>query len=391
MTALRFPPRCPAPLWSLALAAGVLATFGAGAPLPPEIENEQVLGIHKEAPHATLMPYANLAQALAGRRRESPFARDLNGRWKFNWVGNPADRPVNFYRPDFDVGGWKEIPVPSSWQLQGYDTPIYSNTRYTFKRDWPRVMGEPPADWPAYRDRNPVGSYRRDFEVPLAWKGRRVLITFDGVDSAFFLWVNGRQAGFSVDSRTPAEFDITDSVRIGEKNVLAVEVYRYSAGSYLECQDMWRLSGIFRNVTLWSPPELHIRDFFAKPDLDAQYQNGSLDVTVKLRNQGHDDLPKTVRLRLFGPDGQALPGVAAVDAQAATPPGSEKELHLALPVPKPLKWSAETPNCTRWLLRSNLLRPRPANPRRPSSCCRPRSASARSRSRARSSPSTACR
>ena len=178
---------------------------------------------------------------------------------------------MDFYKPDFDVSGWKEIPVPSCWQVLGYGTPYYRNLGYTFQKDWPRVMSEPPKDYTAYNERNPVGSYRREFEVPADWNGRRIFLTFDGVDSAFFLWINGQKVGYSVNSRNAAEFDITQYVKPG-KNMVAVEVYRYSAGSYLEDQDMWRLSGIFRNVTLWSAPQVHIRDFFVKTDLDAQYR-----------------------------------------------------------------------------------------------------------------------
>ncbi|MGA2864600.1 MAG: glycoside hydrolase family 2 TIM barrel-domain containing protein [Verrucomicrobiota bacterium] len=337
-------------LFSLAvlvvLAVPGLALAADAPPLPPEIENEQVLGLNKEPPHATLMPYATSDQALAGRRRESPFARDLNGLWKFNWVGNPSDRPVDFYQPEFDVSGWKEIPVPSNWQLQGYDTPIYSNIRYTFKRDWPRVMGEPPQDWPAYRDRNPVGSYRRHFDVPAAWAGRRVFLTFDGVDSAFFLWINGQKVGFSTDSRTPAEFDVTKYVRLGQPNVLAAEVYRYSAGSYLECQDMWRLSGIFRNVTLWSAPEAHIRDFFVKTDLDAQYKDATLQVVAKVRNYSEKpQKEQRVSLELYDPTGRKV--TLAPASSVIIPPlqaGAEQTVTMKANVEAPAKWTAETPN-----------------------------------------------
>ena len=223
---------------------------GRGA-LPPELENPELDGIHKEPPHVTLMPYATLDQALAARRLESPYCRLLNGQWKFHWVKHPAERPTDFYKPGFDVSGWKEIPVPSNWQLLGYGTPYYRNFGYTFKADFPHVLSEPPKNYTAYVERNPVGSYRRTFEIPADWNGRRVFLTFDGVDSAFFLWINGRQVGYSVNSRCPAEFDVTTYLQPGQ-NDLAVEVYRYSAGSYLEDQDMWRLSGIFRNVYLWS-------------------------------------------------------------------------------------------------------------------------------------------
>ena len=332
---------------ALGLLTCAITLFAAADPsVPPEIENESVLRVGAEPPHATLMPYATLEQALGGKRRESPFARDLNGMWKFNWVGNPSQRPVDFYKPEFDVSGWKEIPVPSCWQMHGYDTPIYSNQRYTFQRDWPRVMGEPPADWPAFKDRNPVGSYRREFVVPADWAGRRVLITFDGVDSAFFLWVNGQRVGYSTDSRIPAEFDLTKFVKPpGQTNVLAVEVWRYSAGSYLECQDMWRLSGIFRNVTLWSAPSVHIRDFFVKTDLDASYKDATLDVVVKVKNFTDQPQPlQFVSVNLYPPAGQGGQPINRTKALERFGPGEEKEATFKLDVPNPAKWTAETPS-----------------------------------------------
>lgn len=342
MTASRFAPFACAAV----LLFGASARVAADPSVPPEIENAQVLRVGAEPPHATLMPYATREQALAGKRRASPFARDLNGRWKFHWVGNPSERPVNFYQPEFDVSGWKEIPVPSNWQMHGYDTPIYSNQRYTFQRDWPRVMGEPPADWPAFKERNPVGSYRREFVVPTDWAGQRVFITFDGVDSAFFLWVNSQRVGFSTDSRIPAEFDLTKFVKPpGQTNVLAVEVWRYSAGSYLECQDMWRLSGIFRNVTLWAAPAVHIRDFSVKTDLDAGYKDATLEVVVKVKNLTDQLQPSQfVSLNLYPPAGNTNPPISATKGVERLEPGEEKEVTLKLNVPNPAKWTAETPS-----------------------------------------------
>ncbi len=254
-----------------------------GAPVPPEIEDPECIGINKEPAHATLMPYANLKEALAANRHASTFCRSLNGMWKFNWVSWPQARPVDFYKTSYDVSSWKEIPVPSNWQLLGYGTPYYRNLGYTFKRDFPKVMSTPPKNFTAYEERNPVGSYRRDFDVPADWNGRQIFIAFDGVDAGFFLWINGQKAGYSVNSRNVAEFDITKYVKPG-KNMVAAEVYRYNSGSYLEDQDMWRLSGIFRNVTIWSSPQLHIRDFFVKTDLDDKYINANVDVIAKVKN-----------------------------------------------------------------------------------------------------------
>ncbi len=332
--------------FALILLAALPATLRAApAPLPPEIENEQVLGIGKEPWHATLMPYQTLPEALAGNRRASSFARDLNGTWKFHWVKHPALRPVDFYKTTFDVTGWADISVPSCWQVLGYGTPYYRNLGYTFQKNWPRVMTEPPKNFTAFDERNPVGSYRRDFEVPAAWNGRRIFLSFDGVDAAFFLWINGQRVGYSVNSRNVAEFDITRFVKSGAPNVLAVEVYQYCAGSYLEDQDMWRLSGIFRNVTLWSSPKIHVRDFHVKPLLDEQCQDATLEIVAKVRNNGDDiSAEQMLTARLFDKAGNAIPGVMAFAQIEKLRPGAEQTVALAFKVSSPAKWTAETPN-----------------------------------------------
>lgn len=327
------------------LVLGITAVSAwAQAPLPPEIEDPECLGLNKEPAHATLMPYANLAEALAAKRHASSFSRSLNGQWKFHYVPHPAQRPVDFYKTDFDDRAWKEIPVPSNWQLLGYGTPYYRNAGYTFQKDWPRVMSEPPRNYTAYEERNPVGSYRREFEVPADWAGRRTFITFDGVDAAFFLWVNGEKVGYSVNSRNAAEFDLTKYLKPG-KNLLAVEVYRYCAGSYLEDQDMWRLSGIFRNVTLWSAPQVHIRDFFVKTDLDAEYKNATVEVVAKVKNYGATaSEAQTFGVTLFNNASQPLANGEARIIVPALKAGEETSVVITLPVANPAKWTAETPN-----------------------------------------------
>jgi beta-galactosidase len=313
-----------------------------GAPVPSEIENPECLGINKEPVHATLMPYANLKEALAANRYASTFCRSLNGMWKFNWVSWPQARPVNFYNVSYDVSAWKEIPVPSNWQLLGYGTPYYRNMGYTFKKDFPKVMSTPPRKYTAYDERNPVGSYRRDFEIPSNWQGRQVFISFDGVDAGFFLWINGQKVGYSVNSRNVAEFDITKYIKPG-KNMVAAEVYRYTSGSYLEDQDMWRLSGIFRNVTVWSSPQQHIRDFFVKTDLDAQYLNAKVEITAKVKNYGNKPT-KSSKLSATLYNGETV--VASASAPGNVPalkPGEEVSVKLSFPVQNPDKWTAETP------------------------------------------------
>lgn len=316
--------------------------INAGAPIPPEIENPELLGINKEPYHATLMPYANLQEALIARRHASSFCRSLNGAWKFNWVPSPEKRPVDFYKPDFDVSAWKEIPVPSNWEVHGYGTPFYRNLGYTIKKDFPRVMSEPDKRYTSFIERNPVGSYRREFDFPAEWIGRRNFITFDGVDCAFFLWVNGEKAGFSVNSRNAADFDLTKYLKPG-KNLIAVEVYQYSSGTWLEDQDMWRLHGIFRNVTLWSAPQVHIRDFFVKTELDKDYKDATLNVSAKIKNYSDKTAKaQTFTATLYDKEGSEIAKGSATGTALRSK--QEEVLIVKFKVTNPLKWTAETPN-----------------------------------------------
>jgi beta-galactosidase len=307
-----------------------------------DLENPELLGINKEPYHATLMPYANLQEALVAKRHASSLCKSLNGQWKFNWVPTPEQRPIDFYKPGFDVSSWKEIPVPSNWEVQGYGTPFYRNLGYTIKKDFPHVMSEPEKWFTAYKERNPVGSYRREFDVPAEWTGRRNFITFDGVDCAFYLWVNGEKVGYSVNSRNAADFDLTKYLKPG-KNMIAVEVYQYSSGTWLEDQDMWRLHGIFRNVTLWSAPEVHIRDFFVKTDLDKEYKDATLVVTAKIKN--FDDKAakaQTLTATLYDKEGKEIAKGSVTGNKLNAK--QEEVLNVKFNVSNPLKWTAETPN-----------------------------------------------
>ena len=315
---------------------------GDTAYVPKEIEDPECIGINKEPDHATLMPYGSLPEALAANRHASSFSRTLNGMWKFNWVDWPQKRPVNFYKADYDVSGWHDIKVPSCWQLEGYGTPYYSNYTYIFKKDFPRVMSTPPVKYTAYQERNPVGSYKRNFEVPADWKGRRIFVTFDGVDAGFFIWINGIKIGYSVNSRNAAEFDITKYVSPGINNI-AVEVYRFTTGSYLEDQDMFRLSGIFRNVTLWSAPGEHIRDFAIKTVFDKLFQNADLSVAAKIKNYSDKEV-KSRELEVSLYDGtMPVKGCTGMATIPALKPGEEVKLNVRIQVDNPDKWTAETP------------------------------------------------
>ncbi|QES90143.1 glycoside hydrolase family 2 TIM barrel-domain containing protein [Rhizosphaericola mali] len=311
------------------------------ASVPSEIENPECLGINKLPAHATLMPYANMQEALQADRHQSSFYRSLNGTWKFHWVAWPQKRPVDFYKDNYDVSSWADIAVPSNWGMKGYGTPDYSNYDYIFQKDFPHVMSTPPLSFTTYTERNPVGSYKRNFEVPSNWNNRQILITFDGVDAGFFLWINGKKVGYSVNSRNAAEFDITDYVHAGQ-NTVAVEVYRFTVGSYLEDQDMWKLSGIFRNVSLWSAPKVQIRDYFIQTDLDAQYKNATESVQVKIHNYSNQMAPdRTVEATILDNKKSIQTVTTKVPSLA---PGQETIVNLQIPVTNPRKWTAETPN-----------------------------------------------
>ena len=214
--------------------------------------------------------YADATTAYEGTRKSSPYVKLLNGMWKFDWAFTPEQRPLDFFEPDNPCTGWREIRVPSNWELEGYGQPIYTNQTYPFDKNPPVIRGE---------NGNPVGSYRRTFTVPRRWRGRRTLLHFDGVNSAFYVWVNGKEAGYSQDSRTPAVFDITEHLQPGD-NLLAVQVFRWCDGSYLEDQDFWRLSGIFRDVYLESLPRVAIRDLQVRTILDSQYADAELQVST---------------------------------------------------------------------------------------------------------------
>lgn len=317
----------------IALAATIAAVTSAcleQSEPTPYWEDPAVFAENREPPHASFTTFSMPPDA------PGPLARpriSLNGDWKFHWVPRPDQRPRDFYEPDFDVTGWATIPVPSNWEFEGYGYPVYRDEFYSFPANPPFIP----------HDDNPVGSYRRDFEIPAGWDGREIFINFDGVYSAFFVWVNGEYIGYSEGSRTPAEFRITEAVRPGP-NVLAVQVYRWSDGSYLESQDFWRVSGIDRDVYLASRPATYLRDFFARAELDDEYENGRLRLTVKLANRGLGQAgTHEVIFQLRDPDGEWVweePEVLEVEV----PLDGEVEATASRDVPAPRHWTAETPS-----------------------------------------------
>ncbi len=306
----------------------------------PDWQNPGMFGRNKEPAHATLIPYSSTGQAARGERYSSPWLKLLNGTWRFHWAPNPKGAPDGLAADDVDTSSWDDMVVPSSWQTQGaYDPPRYTNVQYPFPIDnYPRV---PEAD-------NPTAVYRTPFSVPEDWVGRQVFLTFEGVESAFHLWLNGQSVGYSQDSRLPAEFNVTRYLRPGE-NTVAARVVRWSDGSYLEDQDHWRLSGIYRDVYLWSAPAVHLRDFRVRTPFDTAWQNATLELTAWVRNYGADGAAgHTLEAILLDAAGQVVlrEGVPCPDLAA----GEERALHVSHPVSAPRKWNAEQPNLYTLLL-----------------------------------------
>jgi beta-galactosidase len=296
-------------------------------------ENPAMIGRNKEPAHCTYIPYADTETALINNPNKSPYYFSLNGTWKFSWVKKPSERPVNFYKDSYIVSKWNDIVVPGNWELQGFGIPMYTNTDYLFPADPPHVP----------HDYNPVGSYRRNFTIPEDWEKRQVFLHFGGVKSAMYVWVNGKEVGYSQGSKTPAEFNITKYLREG-KNTLAVEVYRFSDGSYLEDQDYWKISGIERDVFLFSVPEVNIRDFHILADLDESYKDGLLKVTVKLKNYLEAATGTyNVQIELF--DAQNEPVFdSPLSKEVNIGESGDREVRFEQFIENPLKWTAETPN-----------------------------------------------
>ncbi|GAA5041196.1 beta-galactosidase [Marivirga lumbricoides] len=291
-----------------------------------EWQDLSVISIGTERPHATFTPYSNEKDVLAGK--PSPHVQTLNGDWKFHWSKNPAGRPADFYKEGYDTSGWEEIPVPGDWQMYGYGYPQYTNMEYPFPKNPPFI----PAEY------NPVGSYVTTFSIKKSALAQEVLLHFGGVNSAFYCWINGKKVGYSEGSKTPAEFNITPFIREGE-NILAVEVYRWSDGSYLEDQDFWRLSGIERDVHIVTAPKIRIRDFFATPHLENNYRDGKLLVDVEIQNRSSQRKVKQIaEVTLFDAEGKEI---ERVNKQVII--SNEENTLLELQVPNVKPWSAEKP------------------------------------------------
>ena len=365
------------------LMVAVLSEIAAFAAQPTgnEWKEPENLSFGREERRTAFSSFDTLESALKilPEFSERTISLDSETAWKFKWSPDPASRPVGFEKPEYDVSGWETIKVPCSWQAYGangkggWGTALYVNQTYPFKRDQPDVMGEPPKDWTSYAARNPVGSYRRDFDVPEKWNGQEIFLKFDAVDSFFYLWVNGEYVGFSKDSRNPAEFNVTRFVKPG-KNVVALEVYRYSDGSYLEDQDMFRLSGIARSTWLLARPKTRVRDFTVTPrPVDKKNLKGDWELVVKIDFADPSSASQTVgRDRRARRDDQAATISEPPNAAAsARPPyqvclysmdGASVEMRPVVGVnfagaggvfrvASPKLWSAEEPNCYKLVLK----------------------------------------
>ncbi len=293
-------------------------------------ENPRVIHRNRLPAHALLLPYPDEESALTGERGNSPWFRLLNGQWQFCYVTSPSLVPAGFQNPDYDASAWDTITVPSNWQMVGYGRPHYTNVIYPFPVDPPRVPSE-----------NPTGCYRRTFSVPVDWRDRPVIIRFEGVDSAFYVWVNGEFVGFSKGSRLPAEFDITPHVRLGE-NLVAVQVMQWSDGSYLEDQDMWWLSGIFRDVYIYSPPAVQVFDLRVRTELDREYRDAVLDAALVIKNS-RDTAVKDCKVTLSLVDCNGRAVVSPVSQAVEVAAVGEARIGFKIPVANPMKWTAETP------------------------------------------------
>lgn len=341
------------------------------APQGDEWNNPTKLALNKEMPRAWFFSFQNKDNARKVLPENSTYWKSLNGNWKFHWVKSPDERPKDFYKQGFDDSKWDEIAVPSNWNVVGidktngkrkYGSPIYINQLVIFPTerkvdDWKKgVMRPTPESYTTHYFPNEVGSYRRSFIVPENWDDREVYISFDGVDSFFYLWINGQYVGFSKNSRNAARFNITKHLK-KDKNEVAVEVYRNSDGSFFEAQDMFRLPGIFRTVAIYSTPKVQVRDMVAIPDFDKDYENGLLNVTSSIRNLGGKKAEDyCMRYSLYAnnlyQDDNTL--VSTTESEAFTvAKGQEVKSQTAIYVVKPNKWSAEEPN--RYTLVAELI------------------------------------
>ncbi|QNL51563.1 DUF4981 domain-containing protein [Olivibacter sp. SDN3] len=316
-----------------------------------EWENEKVFQLNREPAHATAIPFSNEQQAIANIDSNATFYQSINGLWKFNWSKSPNERPKDFYKKNFNDSKWVDFKVPANWEVNGYGTPIYTNITYPFKVEPPAIMKAVDTSWTKNKEPNPVGSYRKQVNIADDWGDKQIYIHFEGVQSAFYLWVNGEKVGYSEGSMTGASFDITDYVETGRSNLIAVEVYKWSDGSYLEDQDMFRLGGIHRDVYLYAKPKMHIRDFFLKADFPENFSSADFMADVWLNNLGKgSDLNGSISVKLLDAEGEEVftkPLEEKINRKLSfnifNRNHDEEFYQLQVTVENPHLWSAEAP------------------------------------------------
>ena len=331
----------------IALLPLLYLSFFITAQLPTELQTPEIVSVNRMPMRATAFAYETKALAEKRVKESSNYFLSLNGQWKFNWVKNPNDRPTDFYQTKFDDSKWDNFKVPANWELNGYGLPIYVNHPYEFTGHAGRGKLNPPFDIPA--DNNPVGSYRKKINIPESWDGRQIFIHLGAIKSAFFIWVNGQKVGYSEDSKLAAEFDITEYVKPGE-NLVALQVYRLSDGSYLECQDMWRISGIERDVYLYATPKIDLRDFNVQSNLINNYTDGELKVNVEVNSYKTDfrtmhSKPDTfsVDMELVDANGKSIAKEQTTEVKSVL--GRYKtNISFQKNIPGVKPWTAETPN-----------------------------------------------
>ncbi len=299
----------------------IFVMYMAFSQTPKEIQDPSILSINALQPHATLFPFSDIENAIAQQKERDKNYVTLNGLWQFYWSENPELRPKEFFKDEYNTNSWPTIEIPSNWQLKGYGVPIYTNVKYPFEKNPPFIQ----------EHYNPVGSYKKTVVVPDKWIGKNVILHFGAVNSAFFVWVNGEKVGFGKGSKTPREFNIGKFLQ-KERNTIAVEVYRWNDGSYLEDQDMWRLSGIERDVYLYLQPETAIRDVFVKTSFDASYIDGSFSIEAEIIGKLKS---KPIKVELRDANGKIVFDTSAKTLAHLTVNGT---------IPKVKKWSAEKPN-----------------------------------------------
>lgn len=296
----------------------------------PDWENPEVFAINKEKTRATSLPYPTDGLAIQNNYQASPFHQSLNGKWKFHWVEKVGDVPPAFFEQRYNDAGWTTMPVPGNWEFNGFGIPMYVNTGFGFSAKPPFID----------REDSPTGVYRQEFNIPQNWDGRRIFLHFEGGTNSMYVWINGKKVGYTENAKSPAEFDITPYIQAG-KNLLACQVHKFSDGSYLEDQDMWRLGGINRNVYLYSTAQTRIQDFFAHSDLDPSYKNGLFSADVKIQNYTGNTMVQMVDVSILDNAGKK---VFSQTKSINVAPNAIDSLWFEGAVNTPLKWTAETPN-----------------------------------------------